>query len=162
MAIFRLAPADFHRMHSPANVKVSDVISVYSSYYSVRLFFVFSFIQVNAEALRAEDDAIYNTRKIIILNSLNDISNSSSINPNRPMAFVALGATCVGSVILSVNVESVVKKGDELAWFEFGGSTIVMLFPPNSVQFDDDLIQASANTAEVKTLIRQSIGKWIN
>ena len=78
------------------------------------------------------------------------------------MAFVALGATCVGSVILSVNVESVVKKGDELAWFEFGGSTIVMLFPPNSVQFDDDLIQASANTAEVKTLIRQSIGKWIN
>ena len=36
-----------------------------------------------------------------------------------------------------------VKRGDELGYFAYGGSTVVAIFPPEVIQFDDDLLQNS-------------------
>lgn len=151
MVIARLAPSDYHRMHAPADVKILDVTSIQSSYYSV-----------NSEAIRANDDTIYNTRKIIMLQTLSNITDPNSINANRPIAFVAIGATCVGSVLMSAEAGQVVPKGEQIAWFQFGGSTVVMLFPPNAVAYDNDLVQASSLATEIRILVRERMGVWIN
>jgi phosphatidylserine decarboxylase len=61
-------------------------------------------------------------------------------NPQRVqyVAFIAIGATCVGSVVLEPKFEyktddatttnTAFKRGDEFGYFQFGGSTIVMMF----------------------------------
>jgi phosphatidylserine decarboxylase len=42
---------------------------------------------------------------------------------------VTVGATCVGSVILSVKKGDKVKHGDDIGYFEFGGSCIAVIIP---------------------------------
>ena len=44
----------------------------------------------------------------------------------RVMA-VCIGAMMVGSTVLTKNVGDEVKRGDELGYFKFGGSTIVLM-----------------------------------
>eukprot|EP00479_Gromia_sphaerica_P015530 TRINITY_DN9902_c0_g1_i1.p1 TRINITY_DN9902_c0_g1~~TRINITY_DN9902_c0_g1_i1.p1 ORF type:complete len:74 (-),score=11.22 TRINITY_DN9902_c0_g1_i1:181-402(-) len=64
-----------------------------------------------------------------------------------PVGYTAIGATCVGSVLFTEDLtgslkdgnDYSVKKGENVGWFEFGGSTVVLLFPKNSITIDDDL-----------------------
>ena len=57
--------------------------------------------------------------------------------------FVAIGATLVGSIVFTVEVGQTVRKGDELGYFKFGGSTNICLFEPGRVTLDDDLVLMS-------------------
>ena len=42
---------------------------------------------------------------------------------------ILIGATCVGSVHLTRDGSSEVRKGDEYGYFSFGGSCVMTLFP---------------------------------
>ena len=53
--------------------------------------------------------------------------------------FVAIGATAVGSIRFTVEQGSKVKKGDELGYFAFGGSTIITLIPKGLLSLDGDV-----------------------
>lgn len=46
-------------------------------------------------------------------------------------------------------------------YFAFGGSTIVCLFEPNTVQFDNDILQNSAACIETLVRVGMRIGKSI-
>ena len=48
--------------------------------------------------------------------------------PNGLVAVLPIGMFQVSSVNLSVKTGDVVKKGEEISWFEFGGSDIVLVF----------------------------------
>ena len=76
------------------------------------------------------------------------LANSTAANiPAKtvPVAFVAIGALLVGSVNWSHKVGEEVKKGDDLGWFQYGGSTVVCVFPEEAnVTWDEDLRKASA------------------
>lgn len=50
-----------------------------------------------------------------------------------PAAIVPVGMTLISSVALEPEVGAELRKGDELGYFQFGGSDIVMLFPGNVV-----------------------------
>ena len=99
----------------------------------------------------------------------------------KKVGYVAIGATCVGSVVFTVKKGDQVDKGDELGYFQvsdnarhlsyyntlkhivllqFGGSTVAILFPKNSIDWDPDLEKFSKSAIE--TLVRQGmrIGKW--
>jgi len=41
----------------------------------------------------------------------------------------------------------------------FGGSTVLLLFPPNSIEFDKDLVVNSANALETLVKVGTSIGR---
>ena len=51
------------------------------------------------------------------------------------------------------------EKGDEKGRFEFGGSTIVLLFSKDAVEIDEDLIKNTADGYETSVKMGERIGK---
>ena len=72
--------------------------------------------------------------------------------------FIEVGATFVGSIHHTFSPNEAYAKGDEKGYFSFGGSSLILLFEPGRIQFDQDLIEASAGKLEVKALMGQSLG----
>ena len=50
------------------------------------------------------------------------------------------------------------KKGEEKGYFEYGGSTIVMFFPPN-IMIDEDILRQSQAGYETQVFIGDKIGQ---
>ena len=48
--------------------------------------------------------------------------------PNGLVAVLPIGMFQVSSINLSVKVGQSVKKGEEISWFQFGGSDVVLVF----------------------------------
>src|SRR5271156_3201962 len=54
-----------------------------------------------------------------------------------PVLIVAIGALLVGSIAWTVKEGDKVSKGDELGYFAYGGSTVIVLFPDEmAAEFD--------------------------
>ncbi|KAG8806155.1 hypothetical protein FRC17_005150 [Serendipita sp. 399] len=136
LAIFRLAPQDYHRFHSPVTGTVESITTLPGEYYTV-----------NPQAVNQPLDVFTaNRRDVCILNAsfANAVSTSNTPSQTFPVAFVAIGALLVGSVGWSFNAGDQVKKGDDLGWFQYGGSTVVCVFPEQAkVTWDEDLVKAS-------------------
>jgi len=49
------------------------------------------------------------------------------------------------------------KKGDELGYFSYGGSDVVVIFE-NKVKWDDDLMEKSLNSMETMLHVNERIG----
>lgn len=62
----------------------------------------------------------------------------------------------VGSIKTTVEEGQEVKRGDEFGYFAFGGSTIVVLFERDVVQWDEDLL--INGKASLETLVRVGMG----
>ncbi|KAF1879607.1 hypothetical protein Lal_00033264 [Lupinus albus] len=80
------------------------------------------------------------------------------------VAFVAVGATMVGSITFTKKKGDHVKKGDEeveiccvkqFGYLSFGGSIVICVFEKNSIAFDEDLIANSNRSLE--TLVEVEI-----
>ena len=69
---------------------------------------------------------------------------------------VEVGALLVGA-INNHNIFAF-KKGEEKGFFEFGGSTIVLILKENSVIIDNDIIENSKKGIESKVCIGEKIG----
>ena len=73
---------------------------------------------------------------------------------------IEVGALMVGKI---VNYDQVacIHRGDEKGKFEFGGSTIVLLFKKDTVEIDDDLIENTKNGYETAVKMGERIGKQL-
>lgn len=131
MMIARLAPADYHRFHSP----VTGVLSVFDDAGS-------KLLSVNHDAVVSNNHVFYNKRQIAVINS-----------PTLGLvAYVVVGATCVGSIgITKAPLPAPILHGEEIGFFEFGGSTVVMLFQRDAVVYDDDVLYNSDR--HIETLV---------
>ncbi|KAF8055577.1 phosphatidylserine decarboxylase-domain-containing protein [Lyophyllum atratum] len=136
LAIFRLAPQDYHRFHSPVEGRIGPMTVISGEYYTV-----------NPQAIRSSLD-VYgeNVRKIVPIDSPHF---------GRVMA-VCIGAMMVGSIKTTVNEGDYVQKGQEFGYFAFGGSTIVVLFEKDRVEWDEDLL--INGRAALETLVRVGMG----
>ncbi|TXT04887.1 hypothetical protein VHUM_03970 [Vanrija humicola] len=136
LAIFRLAPQDYHRFHSPVRGRIGKMTDIEGEYYTV-----------NPQAIRTALD-VYgeNVRKIVPI-----ISEEFGT-----LMTVWVGAMMVGSIGSSVEEGQMVERGDELGWFAFGGSTLVVVFERGRVIWDEDL-QANGKAA-IETLVRVGMG----
>ena len=72
---------------------------------------------------------------------------------------VEVGATLVGRIRNRVATEF--NRGDEKGYFEFGGSTIVLLIKKGVVELDEDIVRNSQNGNETQVKIGSKIGKKI-
>merc|ERR1711976_1101479 len=112
-----------------------------------------SYWSVNPDAVVSANGAFYNLRKILLLE-----------NPEvGKVAYVAIGATCVGSVILNQNLEegSTIGGYTELGFMQFGGSTVLMLFEKGKVKFDADIVANSAKPVESYVKVNAMIGQAV-
>ncbi|CAG8463076.1 2119_t:CDS:2 [Scutellospora calospora] len=140
IAIFRLAPQDYHRFHSPVNSVVGSSKYINGTYFTV-----------NPMAINEELDVFTeNVRSVI------------QLHPSTPGAskvlFVAIGALLVGSIKFTVKEKDKVNKGDELGHFAYGGSTIICLWPKGVIKFDDDLVSNSKTSIETLVKVGMRIG----
>ncbi|KAF9461635.1 phosphatidylserine decarboxylase-domain-containing protein [Collybia nuda] len=136
LAIFRLAPQDYHRFHSPVEGTIGPMTYIAGEYYTV-----------NPQAIRTSLD-VYgeNARKIVPIDSPHF---------GRVMA-VCIGAMMVGSIKTTVQEGDYVHRGQEFGYFAFGGSTIVILFEKGALEWDEDLL--INGRASLETLVRVGMG----
>ncbi|MBF0746706.1 phosphatidylserine decarboxylase [Gemella sp. 19428wG2_WT2a] len=112
--VIYLSPKNYHRIHMPtSSIKIEEYALGKYSY------------PVNKLGLELGDNVLsYNYRKVYRI-------TSDKFNYD----LVAVGAQNVNSIISTYDKENL-AKGDELGYFEFG-STVVLLFPKNTVDFFD-------------------------
>jgi len=139
LAVFRLAPQDYHRFHSPVDGVISKPQYISGQFYTV-----------NPMAIRTTLDVFgENARAVVYIDS-----------PEfGRMAMVCIGAMMVGSIIITATPGSTLKRTDEVGYFAFGGSTLVCIWPPGKTQFDQDLIDNSATALESLVRVGEQIGK---
>ena len=95
LAVFRLAPVDYHRYHSPVDGRIGrDIHRITGTYYTV-----------NPIAIRENLDVLTRNQRTVITIE-NDVLEK--------VAFVAIGALLVGSVNFTVEKHQTIRKGDEL------------------------------------------------
>lgn len=138
LGIFRLAPQDYHRFHSPIDGRIKAIKYIEGEYYTV-----------NPMAIRSDLDVFGENVRVLIAIETEDFGT---------VIMIAVGAMMVGSTVLSVGEGDTIKRGDEVGYFKFGGSTIILLFEKSKFQFDSDLINNSSSCIESLVRVGQSIG----
>mmetsp|Transcript_5262 Transcript_5262/g.5986 ORF Transcript_5262/g.5986 Transcript_5262/m.5986 type:complete len:1161 (-) Transcript_5262:38-3520(-) len=138
LGIFRLAPQDYHRFHSPVDGVIKNIKYIDGEYYTV-----------NPMAIRSELDVFGENVRAIIPIETKEFGT---------VIMVAVGAMMVGSIVLTQNENDEVKRGDEIGYFKFGGSTILLLFNNKVFKFDSDLVNNSNTSVETLIRVGESIG----
>jgi phosphatidylserine decarboxylase len=139
MAIARLCPTDYHRFHFPSDCSPgkSKLINGWLS-------------SVNPIAIKKNVEIFWeNKRTLCILET----------ELFGKILFLEIGASFVGAIHQTYSQSKKYLKGDEKGYFSFGASSLILIFPPNSIQFDSDLIDATQKEIEIKCLMGQSMAK---
>ncbi|MCK4650750.1 phosphatidylserine decarboxylase [Candidatus Babeliales bacterium] len=137
MMMFRLAPYDYHRFHFPFDCVVGKPKIISGIFESVHPTVYKSGVQPLLE----------NERHVTLLKS-DKFSN---------VVLVSIGAMFVGKIIETHQFDKSYKKGDEIGYFEFGGSTIVLLFKFGVVKPKEIFIKNSLNGFETQVKFGQTI-----
>ena len=138
MLITRLCPADYHRYHYPA-----DGCELRRWQIDGRL------NSVNPMVLALGLQVFTHNQRIVTLLELEHFGT---------VAFVEVGAFGVGG-IEQTHTQRDFSKMDEKGYFKFGGSTLVLVFPPGRVRIDADLIENSRNGYETRVHAGETIGR---
>ncbi len=73
------------------------------------------------------------------------------------MVMMEVGALLVGKIV-NHHEKAQVHRGQEKGYFEFGGSTIVLLLQAGAAQIDEDILKNSAEGFETKVKLGEKIG----
>ena len=73
-------------------------------------------------------------------------------------AMVWVGALMVGRIVEARPERCAVKRGEEAGYFEFGGSTVVLLLQKDRAEIDPDILAASARGLETCVKYGERIG----
>lgn len=128
LGIFRLAPQDYHRFHIPVDGVLGKAVTISGEYYTVNPMAIRSALDVYGE----------NVRVVVPIES----------DEHGRVMMVLVGAMMVGSIVITRREGERVRRAEELGYFKFGGSTILLLFEAGRMRFDDDLVDNSAGGLE--------------
>lgn len=115
IVVIYLAPHNYHRFHFPFACSPLAARSINGIYDSVHPYVYTAHMQPLQE----------NERQLILLPV-----------KGKHIALVPVGALCVGQITETYEAGKTHKKGEQLGYFSFGGSTVVMVFPPKMVQLN--------------------------
>lgn len=140
LVLARLNPTDYHRFHFPIDCYPSTPKLINGYLYSV-----------NPIAIKKNIKIFYENKRVLTSLKTKDFGN---------ILFVAVGATNVGSIHLTFTKNNHYRKGEEMGYFSFGGSSIVLLFE-KEIAFEEDLIQNSLKGLETKCSFGEILGSKI-
>lgn len=145
LAIFRLAPQDYHRWHSPLQGTIGPIRAIPGQLYTV-----------NPMAVRNKDVDVFtaNKRDVRLLSTPPLESGQDPVI----VPIVSVGAMLVGSIGHTKAEGTRVERAEELGYFAYGGSTIIVIFPNGFVKFDEDLVSYSKDAIESVVKVGDSIG----
>ncbi|KAF2453627.1 phosphatidylserine decarboxylase proenzyme [Lineolata rhizophorae] len=138
LGIFRLAPQDYHRFHIPVDGVMGEPKLIEGEYYTV-----------NPMAIRSALDVYGENVRICV--------PIDSVKHGRVMV-ICVGAMMVGSTVITRKAGEKVARAEELGYFKFGGSTLLVLFEPGVMQWDDDLVTNSSTALETLIRVGMSVG----
>ncbi|KAM0459210.1 hypothetical protein ACHAO4_002603 [Trichoderma viride] len=138
LGIFRLAPQDYHRFHIPVDGVMGKPKTIAGEYYTVNPMAIRSALDVYGE----------NVRVLVPIDS----------EVHGRVMVICVGAMMVGSTVITRNEGERVHRAEELGYFAFGGSTLLVLFEPGKMRFDDDLVDNSNGALETLVRVGMSIG----
>ena len=133
--IVRLCPSDYHRFHFPC-AGVSGRSRTLAG----------PLESVNPRALE-RGRAILDTNQ-------RDVTYVDSPTFGR-VAYLEIGAMCVGSIVQSY-CPGPIDAGAEKGYFQFGGSTVILVLEPGRVAIDADLVESTRRGLE--TLVHMGEG----
>ncbi len=142
IACFRLSPQDYHRYHSPVSGTICWYKQLCGEYYGVDPLATMSTVDVLAK----------NDRVCIEITSP-DFGH---------VMFIAIAAEDVGKIKINEKFKEggqSVKKGEEIGLFEFGGSSIIVLFENGRIKWDEDLQSWSQKKIMVDVEVGMRIGR---
>lgn len=132
LMIARLCPVDYHRYHYPDAGRTVKAFSLPGDLHSV-----------NPLALKFRQDIfIKNERRVAILET----------EHFGKLAYIEVGATCVGKIVQSFDESKPFNKGDEKGYFLFGGSTVVLCGEKGRWKPSADILKNTG--AGIETYIR--------
>lgn len=154
MMIFRLSPYNYHRYHFPFDCQVDPEQYIDGKYHSV-----------NPRAfVRGIKPLTENKRSYQVL---------KPVNGHAPVVMVQVGATAVASIVNHFMdysdaepqlkpeaVQAVFNKGAETGYFQFGGSTVVLLFPQGTIETNPQIVENSLNGYETAVKVRETVAYW--
>ena len=131
--VIRLSVDDYHRYHYIDNGRLISTKKIRGKLHTIRSI--------------SEKYMVYthNTRVVNLL----DTENMGEV------AMIEVGALLVGKIVNENN--TTFSKMQEKGHFEFGGSTIVLLFD-SQIKFDDDIIEMNEKNIEIKVKAGERIG----
>lgn len=137
--IFRLAPHNYHRYIFIGGGVVHKSVSIRGILHCVR-------------PIAYENFPVYhqNSREYTVI-------QSESLGDYIQME---VGALLVGKIRNRPNVKRV-SRGMEKGYFEFGGSTIILIFEKDKVALCDEIIKNTENGRETPVKIGQKIGRSV-
>jgi Phosphatidylserine decarboxylase len=136
--VFRLTVDDYHRYCFFDNGKVIQQKTILGSLHTVG--------PISAQKYHVYSE---NNREYVVV----ETENFSKVIQ------MEVGALLVGKI---VNYEvSSITKGMEKGYFEFGGSTIILLFKEDTVKIDSDIMKCSDESIEVRVKFGEKIGEKI-
>lgn len=136
--IFRLAPVDYHRFCYVDDCEQSPVTVINGYYRSVHPLALWQMLPVFTE----------NQREYCVLRttSFGDVVH------------VDVGATGVGRIVQHHRQGGTFRRGEEKGWFEFGGSTSILLFRADTICPAADIAEYSARGIETIVRYGECIG----
>ena len=121
LVIARLCPLDYHRFHYPDTGQEVKRYRIPGPLHSVNPF-----------VLAVKEDVLCtNERSVSILQT----------DQFGLLAYVEVGALCVGKIVQSHPEKASFSRGDEKGYFMFGGSTVILLGQPGAWKPDADLLE---------------------
>lgn len=138
LAVFRLAPQDYHRFHSPCNGTIGKPIYINGEYYTV-----------NPMAVRSSLDVFCENIRVVIPIESPEFGT---------LLCIPVGAMMVGSIVLTSKEGDTVTRSQELGYFKFGGSTVIVVTQSDKILFDHDLSKNSVDGIETLVKVGMSVG----
>jgi len=138
--IFRLSVDDYHRYSFPAKGKVLASKHIDGVLHTV-------------SPLANETVPIYkqNTREYVVFET----------ETFGELILMEVGALLVGRIV-NHPVSGIVQKGQEKGYFQYGGSTVVVLTQAGTVTVADELLEASACGEETRVLLGQEVARALH
>lgn len=137
LLIFRLTPDDYHRYCYPDDCTVGKTRTITGELHTVN--------PVSAEHVKVYHR---NTRTVTMLNTAHF----------GHMLQIEVGAMFVGKIVNHPHGEQV-GRGIEKGYFEFGGSTVVLVLEKGAAEIDPQILKNSANGAETIVQYGAGIGR---
>jgi phosphatidylserine decarboxylase len=135
--IVRLAPYDYHRFHFPIEGQAGSPKDIDGRYYLV-----------NQLALSIKPDLFAHNKRVVTYVETEKFGR---------FAYIEVSGFAVGRIIQTYT-SGAVRRGQEKGYFQFGGSTLVLLFEPDKIIFDQDLINNTQSNIEVQVQTGTQIG----